>query len=91
MMFGLGHVFLRLLFGAGMGFGMTFLWILPVVLIVWLVASASGNRPTSLSGYGPATPVGQDPAVEIVRERFARGEIGRPEFERLMAELLGKG
>jgi putative membrane protein len=87
--FGIVPALFRLLLGGGLGFTMMLMWILPVVLVVWFASSAATRR-TSLTGYGPAQPVGQDPAVQIVRERFARGEIGREEYERLMAELLGR-
>lgn len=51
------------------------------VLIVWAVKRA----PTS-----PATPVGTQDAKEILRRRFAAGEIEDEEFNRRLAVLDGK-
>jgi hypothetical protein len=66
--------------------------ILFVGLIVWLIRRTDGDRhdarsgPTAVQGWAPpAGPGGPpipaaDPALEILRARFARGEIGEDEF-----------
>lgn len=61
---------------------MLLFWFGFVALIVWAV---SGWRPQS----GPNTPAGpaSDPAVPILRERFARGEITAEEFDRARQTL----
>ena len=63
-----------------MMFLMGIFWLLVVagiiVLIVWLV-----NR-TRTPGEGRA-----DTALDILRQRYARGEIGQEEYERLKREL----
>lgn len=63
----------------GMGIG----WILGLVFIavvVWaivsLVGTGQGVRPSSRKG-----------AMEILKERYARGEIDKDEFERMKREL----
>jgi putative membrane protein len=55
-------------FGALLGF---LLFVLLVVGIVWAVMH--------LVGRGPAAP--GDPSAEILRQRFARGEITQTEYE----------
>lgn len=63
--------------GHGFGFGGGFMWlfwILLIVLIVWVVkAVSSTDRSRGGSDKSP---------LEILRDRFARGEIDEEEFER---------
>jgi putative membrane protein len=63
--------------GLGMGFGgfMWLLWILLIAGLVWLVAAFV--RPSDH----------RKSALEILEERYARGEIEREEFERRKADL----
>jgi len=53
-----------------------------IALMVWIV---SVLRPRETG----ARPPGEDSAVRILRERFARGEINREEFESRRRELGG--
>lgn len=59
---------------AGMGWlgilTMALFWIGLVLLIVWGVSGIAARRPD----HGPS-------ALEILQQRFARGEISREEFE----------
>ena len=72
----------------GMGwFGMIFMmifWILLIVgmvfLIKWLIQSTSHDKAGG-SGSGRA--------LEILKERYARGEIDKGEFESKKKDLLG--
>ncbi|MBS0013906.1 MAG: SHOCT domain-containing protein [Desulfobacterales bacterium] len=61
-------------------------WILIIVglvlLIKWLVQSTR-SEPGGLSGTGVAT----SRALEILRERYARGEIDKAEFEEKKKDL----
>jgi len=60
-------------FGIGGGF-MWFFWILLIVVVVWAVRAMSfAGRSGSDSDKSP---------LEILRKRFARGEIDEEEFER---------
>ncbi len=59
----------------------------PVAVVVLLIAAVGrSNR-----GYAPPPAAGMwrppDPAVQILRERFARGEIDATEFEQKMRQL----
>jgi putative membrane protein len=75
--------------GAGWGFGvfgmvfMLVFWVLIIVGIVlvvrWLVEQ---GRPASVSGPGGES------ALDILKKRYARGEIGKEEFERMKQELV---
>ena len=71
-------------YGAGLGFGAggwlvllgcALLIVGVVVLVAWLVGRAGSTAQSS----APMRPAGQD-ALEILRQRFARGEISRDEY-----------
>jgi putative membrane protein len=68
----------------GMGFGMGWAWIVGIVIIgviVWIVIKVANlNTPT-----GP--PVNKS-ALDILKERYARGEISKKEFEEKKIEIL---
>ena len=64
-------------FHAGwMGFWMVF-WLAVLLLLVWVVARAAGGQ----SWRNDETP------EQILKRRYARGEIEREEFERRLSDL----
>ena len=67
--------------GIWMLFGMVF-WILVIVgivlLVVWVVHKAVGGGASGIEGS----------AVEILKKRYARGEISKEEFEEKKRDLL---
>ena len=68
--------------GFGMGIGVSFMWLLWIVLlvvIVWLLKSVFSGRDSS-GKTGKS-------ALEILEERYARGEIDREEFEHKKKDL----
>jgi putative membrane protein len=74
-----------MMFGGGMMlFGWLFL-VAVVVLVVWLVRSAVGSTGDRARPGAPD----EKAAVRILEERFARGEIGKEEFEERRRELRG--
>ena len=75
-MFGLFHGVVSLLFWVLLLAGLYF-------LVRWLIGAVSGNT----SFLAPATPSPSSSAIEIVKERYARGEINREEFERIKQDL----
>ena len=64
---------------------MLLFWFGFVSLILWAISGSRGGHAPS----APAGPVG-DPALTILRERFARGEITAEEYERAR-EMLEAG
>lgn len=73
----------------GMGFGVMFMilfWALVILgivaLIRWLVRESQAGREQD----GRAVPRDKSP-LEIVQERYARGEIDRAEFEQKRQDL----
>ena len=64
--------------GWGMGYGMGWWWIIGIiimVIIVWMVVKAINQ--TNYSN----TRLGNKSALDILKERYARGEIDKQEFE----------
>lgn len=74
---GFGHMMWRGGHGMFGGFMMLIFWALIIGLIVFTVRGFS-NRPDPGTGQS---------AVDVLRERYARGEIDDDEFERRLAKL----
>ena len=82
MMWGYGFGWGWLLMSLGM-----VLWIALLVVLVWAVirwlerkTSTSGSQNTSIPASGPS-------ALEILRQRYARGEIDTATFEQMRERL----
>lgn len=78
---------------AGMGFGfggwilMILFWAMLIVAIVFLIKAFAGARPHGEGGR--SDPPRGDRALELLRERYARGEIDHEEFEERRRRLEG--
>ena len=77
--------------GDGMGWWMlwgalmmVFFWGAIIALVVWAVQSL-GRRDDGRAQSGATSPA-RTP-LEIAKERYARGEIGRDEFEQMKRDL----
>jgi len=66
--------------GFGMGLGMWIFWILLIVIVIALVKMFAGR----VSG---STTASRESPLEILKGRYARGEIDEEEFERRRKEL----
>ena len=70
--------------GSGMWFGGGFMWIfwiLLIVVIVWVIKAATD------SGTGNNNSHSEESPLEILKKRYARGEIDEAEYERRRKEL----
>jgi putative membrane protein len=70
--------------GWGMGLVMLFgflFWAAIIALVVWVVVR--------LTRRGVSTGGGGQTALDIARERYARGEITREQFEQIKKDLTG--
>jgi uncharacterized membrane protein len=59
-------------------------------LVVWAVLRMTGPNRLAVAGAGWSGPVRRaDAALDLVRTRYARGEISRDEFVQISADLGG--
>jgi uncharacterized membrane protein len=60
-----------------------------VLLIIWFARAMTG--PSSMrQGYGPPNPAPPETPMDILRRRFAAGEIGAEDYQK-SRDLLGEG
>lgn len=66
------------------------LMLIPVVLVsLFALVLVTRERPMAIDTYTSAPRVSSlDPALDVVRERFTRGELRREEYDRLVLDLL---
>lgn len=91
------HGFEHIFGGPGPGFdgpGMIFgnlLWLVLLGLLAWTViswlASKTDSEHADHSGFSQQPPVMQPPALEILRQRYARGEIDADTFEQMRERI----
>jgi len=72
------------------GFGMIIFWILGILAIVWVVRELGAGRIFPRSGGDDRGAPSPDAALDILRDRYARGEIDDDEFERRKRSLLAR-
>ncbi len=73
--------------GGFLGGFMWIWWLIPIVLIVLVAMLATGGRGRPTGEAPPERRPDGDRAIEILRQRLARGEIDEAEYERLKREL----
>lgn len=67
---------------------MMFGWIIGVVVVVALIAAlGKGNLFKATNQKSTATNTGDGTAMEILKNRYAKGEIDNAEFEKRKSEL----
>lgn len=62
-------------------------WAVVLALLVWMLVRFSRGR-SHFDGWTDR-PAGGDPAEEVLRERYARGEIDREMYRRMLGDLRG--
>ncbi len=68
----------------GMSWGMGFGWLIGLailIVLIWLIVKAINNS-------NPSSPQQSKSALEILKERYAKGEISKEEFEDKKRALL---
>ncbi|MCF8235656.1 MAG: SHOCT domain-containing protein [Bacteroidales bacterium] len=68
--------------GFGHGWGMGWWWIIGILLlalIVWLIVRSANSRNTSTK---------EKSSLDILKDRYARGEIDKAEFEERRKDLM---
>ena len=65
-----------------MGLGMWIFWFVIIAIIVLLVRAAMGGVNT-----GDNRGVPSESALELLKKRYAKGEINRKEYERIRRDL----
>ena len=67
------------------GFGLIIIIVLVIVVLWALSGNRSGGRTSNGPGNLPAQP---ESALDIIKRRYARGEISKEEFEQMKRDLL---
>lgn len=65
----------------------TILWIALLGVLVWALLRWLTTRNAPVIGYHPTPPPYQPSAVEILRQRYARGEIDDVTFQQMRERL----
>jgi putative membrane protein len=65
----------------------TLVWIALLVVLVWALLHWLTTRNAPVIGYHPTPQPYQPSAVEILRERYARGEIDDATFQQMRERL----
>lgn len=69
-------------FGYGYGFGGPFMWLFWILVVVGVLWAIKG-----LAGGGGESSGRRGSALEILEERYAKGEIDQQEFEKKKRDL----
>ncbi len=68
-------------FWNGMGFGWIF-WVMVIVLIIWAVTNGSKRNQYTRQDFPP-----HESAIDILKKRYARGEITKEQFEQMKKDI----
>ena len=70
-----------------MSFG-SILWIALLVVLVWAVIRWLERRTTTPAPPAPGTPSSSPSALEILQQRYARGEVDTTTYEQMREHLV---
>ncbi len=65
------------------GFFMLAFWVLVIVGVIWLVLTLTRSGQSVVSSSSTAKP------IDVLRERYAKGEITKEQYEEMKRELGG--
>jgi len=82
-MFGFDHEF----FGEVIPLLWTFVWIVLLAVLAWALLRWLTTKNPSFIGYHTTPPQYQPSAIEILRQRYARGEINEETFHQMQERL----
>ena len=74
-------------FGWGGMLLMTIFWIAVLTVLVWALIRWINGRTTTSVPPSPSAPPAGPSALEILRQRYARGEIDQATFEQMREQL----
>lgn len=69
---------------------MTLVYLIPLVLVAWVLVAVSLKPPTAAVAGGTAVEPQRDAGIDALRDRYVRGEIDRDEYQWRVLELLTK-
>ena len=80
---GYGYGMMGMMGGFGWMWMMPVFWVVIIGLIVWAITSAS--RHSESDGSGPTT---TSSALEILKKRYAQGEISKQEYQEKKGDIV---
>jgi putative membrane protein len=76
-------------FGMGFGFLWQIFWLVIIAAVIYALISSGRGRAERGGGSGESSESGESTALEILKERLARGEIDYDEYVRIREGLKG--
>jgi len=73
-------------YGGSFGFGLLpFLFILGVILLIWAIAAHRSSADDM--SHNKKEPEGEDTALEILKKRYAKGDLTKREFLEMKRDI----
>ena len=73
-------------FFGGMWFGWIF-WVGIIALVIWLLFNQSNRNRDYYQHQSPPQPPKQESPLDIIKMRYAKGEITKEQFEQMKKDL----
>ena len=81
------HHYYGYLFGFGGNIVMFLIFIVLIILLIWAIASA-GRRGHYWHDYHNSGQSPRNPGLDVLNERYAKGEITKEEYEQKKKDIL---